>query len=80
LGYLGGVGQSEVPAEEKIQRDKEKSDYNDRLNLALKQQREGNYEASIKTSEELLKAPSSPPNIESPNFIPPQVSFPAYNS
>jgi tetratricopeptide (TPR) repeat protein len=36
--------------------------YNEQLNLALKQQKEGNCEASIKTNEELLKASPPPPD------------------
>ncbi|HEX9830156.1 MAG TPA: hypothetical protein VGA94_00580, partial [Thermodesulfobacteriota bacterium] len=39
-----------------------KDSYQDKLDLALKQQREGNCEASIKTSEDLLKASPPPPN------------------
>lgn len=39
-----------------------KDSYQDKLDLALKQQREGNCGASIKTSEDLLKASPPPPN------------------
>lgn len=36
--------------------------YENKLDIALKQQREGNCEASIKTNEELLKTSPPPPN------------------
>jgi tetratricopeptide (TPR) repeat protein len=40
----------------------ESNKYQKQLDLALKQQREGNCEVSIKTNEELLKASPSPPD------------------
>ena len=66
-------GQFEEQAEQEIREDKEKSKeaklyayresaYNEQLNLALKQQNEGNFEASIKTNEELLKISPPPPD------------------
>ncbi len=64
-------GRLEEPAELEIREDKEKSKeaqlyayresvYDEQINLALKQQNEGNCEASIKTNELLLK--TSPPS------------------
>ncbi len=66
-------GQLEEPAEQEIREDIKKSKeaellayrenvYNEQLNLALKQQNEGNCEASIKTNEELLKIFPPPPD------------------
>jgi len=66
-------GRFEALVEQETREDKEKSKeaklyayresaYNEQLNLALKQQNEGNCEASIKTNEELLKISPPPPN------------------
>ncbi len=66
-------GQLEEPAEQEIREDIKKSKeaellayrenvYNEQLNLALKQQNEGNCEASLKTNEELLKIFPPPPD------------------
>ena len=67
------LGEMEKPVEQETREDKEKSKeaklyayreslYNEQLNLALKQQNEGNCEASIKTNEELLKISPPPPD------------------
>jgi len=70
----GSLGEVEKLVEQETREDKERSKeaklyayresaYNEQLNLALKQQNEGNCEASIKTNEELLKI--SPPPSDS---------------
>src|SRR3989304_1430001 len=69
----GSLGEVEKLVEQETREKKEKSKeaklyayresaYNEQLNLALKQQNEGNCEASIKTNEELLKISPPPPN------------------
>src|SRR3990172_6995532 len=66
-------GHFEALVEQETREDKERSKeaklyayresaYNEQLNLALKQQNEGNCEASIKTNEELLKISPPPPD------------------
>lgn len=66
LGYIGpaeeDIEQSYVSAEQEARQDKEKINFNEKLNLALRQQKEGNCEASIKTNKELLNAFPPPPD------------------
>ncbi|HEX3034004.1 MAG TPA: anti-sigma factor [Thermodesulfobacteriota bacterium] len=63
LGYMGeDVERSKVSTEQEVRQDKGKINYDERLNLILRQQKEGNCEASIKTSKELLSASPPPPD------------------
>lgn len=66
------IVQPEAQTEMQVEEEKEivkrervysfKSDYDDRLNIALEQQSKGDCEASIRTSEELINSSPSPPD------------------